>query len=83
MLARTRLKLKNAESSISFMQEQHAKTLEDLHREMEKLQKINASKYGNDNTVHITSLSLLIIGLTFELTMAGAGGKSISGKTEN
>lgn len=43
MLARTRLKLKNAESTISFMQEQHAKTLEDLHKEIEKLQRKNAS----------------------------------------
>ena len=43
MLARTRLKLKNAESSISFMQEQHARTLQDLHMEIEKLQKKNAS----------------------------------------
>lgn len=44
MLARTRLKLKNAESSITFMQEQHARTLEDLHKEIEKLQKKNASE---------------------------------------
>lgn len=43
MLARTRLKLKNAESSINFMQEQHSRTLEDLHKEIEKLQKKNAS----------------------------------------
>lgn len=47
MLARTRLKLKNAESSINFMQEQHAKTLEDLHKEIEKLQKKNASMHDS------------------------------------
>lgn len=45
MLARTRLKLKNAESSIAFLQEQHAKTLEDLHKEIERLQKKSASEY--------------------------------------
>ncbi len=45
MLARTRLKLKNAESSISFMQQQHARTLEDLHKEIERLQKKNASMF--------------------------------------
>lgn len=42
MLAQTRLKLKNAETSIAFLQEQHAKTLEGLHKEIEQLQKKNA-----------------------------------------
>jgi hypothetical protein len=46
MLARTRLKLKNAESSINFMQEQHARTLEELHKEIEKLQKKNAGMFS-------------------------------------
>ena len=45
MLAQeTRQKLRNAESSIAFMQEQHARTLEGLHEEIQKLQKKNASK---------------------------------------
>ena len=45
MLAQAaRQKLKNAESSILFMREQHAKTLEGLHEEIHKLQKKNASK---------------------------------------
>lgn len=42
MLAQTRQKLRNAESSIAFMQEQHAKTLEGLHHEIQKLQHKNA-----------------------------------------
>ena len=37
-------KLKNAESTILFMRDQHAKTLEGLHDEIHKLQKKNASK---------------------------------------
>ena len=44
MLARTRLKLRNAEKSINFMQEQHANILEGLHQEIDKLQKKNARK---------------------------------------
>ena len=44
MLAQTRQKLRNAESSIAFMQEQHAKTLEGLHHEIQKLQHKNARK---------------------------------------
>ena len=44
MSAEIRLKLKNAESSIAFMQEQHAKTLEGLHKEIQKLQQKNASE---------------------------------------
>lgn len=48
MLARTRLKLRNAEKSIEFMQEQHAKILEDLHQEIDKLQKKNARKFSAD-----------------------------------
>lgn len=44
MAAEIRLKLKNAESSIAFMQEQHAKTLEGLHQEIQKLQQKNASE---------------------------------------
>ena len=44
MAAEIQLKLKNAESSIVFMQEQHAKTLEGLHQEIQKLQQKNASE---------------------------------------
>ena len=44
MAAEIQLKLKNAESSIAFMQEQHAKTLEGLHQEIQKLQQKNASE---------------------------------------
>ena len=44
MLAQgTRQKVKNAESSILFMRQQHARTLEGLHEEIHKLQKKNAS----------------------------------------
>ncbi len=53
MLAQTRLKLGNAESSIVFIQEQHAKTLEGLHKEIERLQKKNASKQNNDEDIII------------------------------
>jgi hypothetical protein len=42
MLARARLKLKNAESSIAFIQEQHTRTLEGLHQEIQQLQQKNA-----------------------------------------
>ena len=45
MLTQARIKLKNVESSIAFIQEQHAKTLEGLHQEIQKLQQKNASKY--------------------------------------
>ena len=45
MLAQsTHQKLKNAESSILFMREQHAKTLEGLHDEIHELQRKNASE---------------------------------------
>ena len=45
MLAQaTKQRLKNAESAIAFMRDQHAKTLEGLHDEIHKLQKKNASK---------------------------------------
>ena len=44
MSAEIQLKLKNAESSIAFMREQHAKTLEGLHKEIQKLQQKNASE---------------------------------------
>lgn len=46
MLAHARLKLKNAESSISFIQDQHTKTLEGLHHEIQKLQQKNARQYS-------------------------------------
>ncbi|CAI8010073.1 Coiled-coil domain-containing protein 92 [Geodia barretti] len=42
MLARARLKLKNTESSIAFIQEQHTRTLEGLHQEIQQLQQKNA-----------------------------------------
>ena len=45
MLSRARVKLKNVESSIAFIQEQHAKTLEGLHQEIQKLQQKNASEW--------------------------------------
>ena len=38
-LADTRLQLQNAESSILFMQKEHAQTLQGLHAEISKLQK--------------------------------------------
>jgi coiled-coil domain-containing protein 92 len=38
-LADTRLQLQNAESSILFMQQQHAQTLQGLYTEISKLQK--------------------------------------------
>jgi len=44
MLAQTQVKLKNAESSIAFIREQHARTLEGLHKEIQKLQQKNASE---------------------------------------
>lgn len=47
MLAQATLqKLRNAESSLVFMQEQHARTLEGLHEEIHKLQKKNASEFN-------------------------------------
>lgn len=77
MLARTRLKLKNAESSINFMQEQHANTLKDLHKEIEKLQKKNASTSTHViQTPHVISMCVIIpplsVGLSFQLTMSGS-----------
>ena len=83
MLARTRLKLKNAESTISFMQEQHANTLEELHKEIEKLQKKNASMmliFYNLLFVMYIHLLLPLIGLSFQLTMTGR--KTSAGKLE-
>ena len=47
MLAQATLqKLRNAESSLVFMREQHARTLEGLHEEIHKLQKKNASEFN-------------------------------------
>ena len=49
MLAQATLqKLRNAESSLVFMREQHARTLEGLHEEIHKLQKKNASEFNLD-----------------------------------
>lgn len=45
MLAHARIKLKNAESSIAFVQEQHAKILKGLHHEIQKLQQKNARQF--------------------------------------
>lgn len=42
MLAQLRIKLKNAECAVAFLQTQHAKTLEGLHNEIQKLQIQNA-----------------------------------------
>eukprot|EP00731_Ephydatia_muelleri_P018896 Em0011g936a len=42
MLAQLRIKLKNAECAVAFLQTQHAKTLEGLHNEIQKLQQQNA-----------------------------------------
>lgn len=39
MAAPVEIKLRNAESSILFMQQEHAKTLQALHQELHKLQK--------------------------------------------
>ena len=76
MIARTRLKLRNAEKSISFMQEQHAKTLAGLHQEIDKLQKKNARKFyyilynhGIITTSYL--LESITTGLTFQLIMNG------------
>ena len=38
MLAETRMKLRNAESSIAFLQAQHAEILQGLHAEIQTLQ---------------------------------------------
>ncbi len=38
------MKLENAESSLMFMQEQHSRTLEGLHLEIQRLQQKNASE---------------------------------------
>lgn len=38
MLAEARMKLKNAESSIAFLQTQHAEILQGLHAEIQMLQ---------------------------------------------
>lgn len=44
MLAETRMKLKNAESSIAFLQTQHAEILQGLHAEIQTLQQKCARK---------------------------------------
>lgn len=44
MLAETRMKLKNAESSIAFLQSQHAEILQGLHSEIQTLQQKCARK---------------------------------------
>ncbi len=44
MLAQARVKLRNAESSLAFMREQHGRTLEGLHCEIQRLQQKNASE---------------------------------------
>lgn len=46
MLTRARLKLKNAESSIAFLQDQHTKTLGGLHHEIQRLQQKNARQFS-------------------------------------
>jgi hypothetical protein len=49
MLAQATLqKLRNAESSLVFMREQHTRTLEGLHEEIHKLQKKNASELNQE-----------------------------------
>ena len=44
MLAETRMKLRNAESSIAFLQTQHAEILQGLHAEIQTLQQKCARK---------------------------------------
>lgn len=66
MLAQARLKLKNAESSMAFMRDQHAKTLGGLHEEIKQLQRKNASKFCiaikiKDN--YIKSVDFVVIDL--------------------
>ena len=39
MAAPLTVQLRNAESSVLFMQQEHAKTLQGLHQELQKLQK--------------------------------------------
>ena len=53
MLAETRMKLRNAESSIVFLQTQHAEILQGLHTEIQTLQQKCARK-------------LIIFGLFFQ-----------------
>jgi len=48
MLADTRMKLKNAESSIAFLQAQHAEILQGLHAEIQTLQE----KCAREWTMH-------------------------------
>ena len=68
MLARARLKLKNTESSIAFIQEQHTRTLEGLHQEIQQLQQKNARQLL---TLPDALIHFLCAGLTFELAVQG------------
>ena len=51
MLAETRMKLRNAESSIAFLQTQHAEILQGLHAEIQTLQQKCARKFCNAITL--------------------------------
>ena len=54
MLAQITQELRNAEKSIKFIQKQHAKILDDLHQEIDELQKKNVSKfYSNYKQQHL------------------------------
>ena len=76
MLAHARLKLKNAESSIAFIQEQHTRTLEGLHQEIQKLQQKNARQLA---IKHACTRSLYFppAGLTFELAVQGPSASTL------
>lgn len=80
MLAHARIKLKNAESSIAFVQEQHAKTLKGLHHEIQKLQQKNARQFQK-SVLYLPRYHThrsLSLGLTLELAMKESAAVSSS-----
>ena len=87
-LAQARVQLQNAESSILFMQQEHAKTLQGLYAEISKLQK----KCGGMDCYVVTGkicvrfrvnyVSLYFIELTFKLAMNATSSSGDEGNVD-
>ena len=76
----TTSELSSRESSVAFLQAQHAKTLKGLHEEIQKLQQKCASMFSSQFHNILLYCYLYDTGLTFELTMTGGNKVHTEGK---
>lgn len=85
-LAQARVQLQNAESSILFMQQEHAKTLQGLYAEISKLQKKCGGMDCCHRKIYIrfreNNVSLYFIELTFKLAMNATSSSGDEGNVD-